>query len=69
MGPNGPRCDMCLKRVEEVHHLPLYVFGSEGVYLCHDCEMKVCEYIYGEAIAELHRRKNKVMKRKETNHV
>lgn len=30
---------------DEVRHLPIYVRGSEGIELCHDCEMLLVDFI------------------------
>jgi len=32
------------KELIQVRHISLYVFGSEGLYVCHDCEMKLVEF-------------------------
>lgn len=37
-------CDICNK-VKETRFIPLYVIGSEGTRLCHECEMIVVEFI------------------------
>ena len=37
-------CSICMK-YEDTRFFSLYVFGSEGIYLCHSCEMKVVEFI------------------------
>jgi ribosome-binding protein aMBF1 (putative translation factor) len=33
------RCTICGHTVTQTRHFDLYVIGSEGVNLCHDCEM------------------------------
>ena len=30
---------------KEVRHIPIYVIGSEGLVVCHDCEMKIVDFI------------------------
>ena len=37
-------CNICHQDAE-CRHLDLYVFGSEGVWLCHECEMLVNAFI------------------------
>lgn len=34
------RCLLC-GQIKEVRYIDLYVVGSEGLYVCHDCEMEV----------------------------
>ena len=38
------RCMICQQK-EETKHLPLYVCGSEGLDICHSCEMALVSYI------------------------
>ena len=38
-------CSVCHVSPIEVRHVNLYVFGSEGWYVCHECEMKVVAFI------------------------
>ncbi len=37
-------CQICGAE-EEIKFLPLYVSGSEGIDICHDCEMHIVEYL------------------------
>ncbi len=37
-------CMIC-KDDKETKHLPLYVIGSEGLNICHSCEMMLVHYI------------------------
>lgn len=37
-------CTSCLA-ITECKHLPLYIIGSEGCCVCHQCEMDVVNYI------------------------
>jgi hypothetical protein len=39
-------CMLCGEE-EGVRHIDLYVIGSEGLWVCHACEMKVVEYVRG----------------------
>lgn len=43
--PRKALCSMCLETKEKTTHFDLYISGSEGVRLCHDCEMLIVEYI------------------------
>ncbi|KKK57000.1 hypothetical protein LCGC14_3058880, partial [marine sediment metagenome] len=36
---------MICKDDKETKHLPLYVIGSEGLNICHSCEMMLVHYI------------------------
>ena len=38
------RCSICTK-TDECRHFEIYVFGSEGVWLCHRGELTVCQFI------------------------
>ena len=38
-------CMMCLKDKEKVRYIDLYIIGSEGLYICHDCEMEIVEFV------------------------
>lgn len=42
----GP-CRICRTKEEEVKHLPLYISGSEGLEICHGCEMVLIDIIIG----------------------
>ena len=37
-------CTIC-DRLKNVRYIDLYVIGSEGTRLCHECEMLVVEFI------------------------
>ena len=37
-------CMLCHSAPVEVRHINLYIIGSEGLYACHSCEMKVVEF-------------------------
>ena len=59
-------CDMCLGRFDRMRHIPLYVFGSEGITLCHDCEMELCKYVRDRAMDALRRKRDEhIAKRKD----
>lgn len=49
-------CDMCLE-TKETNYFDLYISGSEGTRLCHDCEMSVVEFIRENARAAFRKRK------------
>ena len=38
------QCTIC-NAITEVRHLPIYVFGSEGIEICHECEMGLVKYV------------------------
>lgn len=38
-------CMICREDNVEVRHIPLYVIGSEGLEVCHSCEMEIVEHI------------------------
>jgi len=40
-------CRVCGKEDKECRFLPLYIDGSEGMYICNACEMVVVELIRG----------------------
>lgn len=40
-------CKICNAESVECRNLDLYVTGSEGLTLCHDCEMALVNYIRG----------------------
>ena len=48
-------CDIC-DDVAETRYIDLFVTGSEGTRLCHDCEMLVVEFIREEQRAALRQR-------------
>jgi hypothetical protein len=62
----GGLCDMCLETKEKTTHFALYISGSEGANLCHDCEMLVVEFIRENARAALKRRRAAHVDRVET---
>ncbi len=37
-------CRICFIETK-LKHLPLYVSGSEGIDICHNCEMVLVEYL------------------------
>lgn len=39
------RCMICQMSKMEIKHLPLYVRGSEGLDICHFCEMILVEFV------------------------
>ena len=38
-------CMICGNTEKETRHIPLYVRGSEGLSVCHDCEMLIVEIV------------------------
>ena len=40
------RCGICTDEVE-VRHIAVYIIGSEGLDVCHECEMLIVNYIRG----------------------
>lgn len=38
------KCYMC-RETTEVRHKNLYVYGSEGIWVCIKCEIKILEFI------------------------
>lgn len=40
-------CMICLADSEPVRHINLYVIGSEGLDVCHHCEMQLVEHVRG----------------------
>ena len=55
---NRRLCYMC-HELEETGHLALYVSGSEGLRVCHECEMAIVKFCQEQAGAALRRRKRK----------
>ena len=39
------KCMMCLKDKEKIKYIDLYVIGSEGLHICHDCEMELVGFV------------------------
>lgn len=39
------RCTVCGRHLPDVRYLDLYVVGSEGLEICHDCEMDLVSHI------------------------
>lgn len=54
-------CDICREKTI-CRWFALFVNGSEGIYLCHKCEMLVVKFIREQAIAILKSRLNKKKK-------
>jgi hypothetical protein len=42
-----PWCSICEREEKELKHLPIYVTGSEGVDVCHACDMSLTEHVRG----------------------
>ena len=47
VGSSVGLCRICGKKHphEEIRNLNIYAFGSEGVNICHSCEMSVVEFL------------------------
>jgi len=56
------QCSVCNK-MEEVRHIPLYVFGSEGIFLCHKCEMNLVEYVRKTSMDFMRKRKEEYLRK------
>ena len=48
-------CTICDKE-RETKYIDLFVIGSEGTRLCHDCEMRVVEFIRSQMSVALQQR-------------
>lgn len=59
-------CMMCLKD-KEVRNIPLYIIGSEGLDICHDCEMDVVRYIRKRRTSSARVRKAEFLKKRRRN--
>jgi len=44
LAPLGLLCRACGAPAGEVRNINLYVIGSEGLNVCHDCEMQIVEF-------------------------
>lgn len=40
-------CDLCRQKSDEIIHLPLYVFGSEGIRVCLPCRIVLTKVAEG----------------------
>jgi len=52
-------CDIC-RGEGDVRYIDLYIYGSEGLRVCHDCEMEIVEFIrrlISRTLKEMIRRK------------
>ena len=49
------KCDMCLER-KEVRHIPLYVMGSEGIWICVKCDGKLRALVVDTRVNALRKR-------------
>ena len=59
------RCSVCRYTGTNVKHLEIYPFGSEGVDICLDCELAICEFITKRSAWALELRKHEYMMRKQ----
>jgi hypothetical protein len=44
VGSGDLLCRVCGAPVSDVRNINLYVIGSEGLNVCHDCEMQIVEF-------------------------
>jgi hypothetical protein len=44
VGSGTVLCRACGAPADEVRNINLYVIGSEGLNVCHDCEMQIVEF-------------------------
>jgi hypothetical protein len=58
-------CGICRKD-DECRHIPLYVFGSEGLWLCHNCEMRLVDHVRKEILEYQRARLDAALSRKIT---
>lgn len=56
------KCDMCRSEAL-VAHFDLFCFGSEGIGLCQDCRIVVCDFIIKKAMEALRHRRDEYMER------
>lgn len=56
-------CDMCLE-MKKTRYLDLYISGSEGTRLCHDCEMLLVRFIRDNARITFRKRKASFLTRR-----
>jgi len=52
-------CSIC-HGPKQCNHFSLYVFGSEGVWLCHECEMAVHKFIRDLSLEKMRERRDSV---------
>jgi len=50
------KCDLCWEK-RETRYIDLYPWGSEGLGVCHGCEMKLVKVCQEMALETLRRRK------------
>lgn len=55
---------MICHSIEETRHIPLYCFGSEGLDVCHSCEMKLVEFVRQLRSEEMKKKIKEVLARK-----
>jgi len=59
------RCMMCPNENITVKHFPLYTIGSEGTYLCHDCQLLVTDFVRMMMSHHMRIKRNEVLQRKQ----
>ena len=58
------KCSICAKPQSAVQHLPLPVFGSEGLDVCHNCLNEVCAAIHDMAMVNQRARRDAAVQAK-----
>ena len=56
-------CMICHNNKEETRYISLFVIGSEGLTVCHSCEMKIVNYVRELMSIELQKKKDEYLKR------
>ena len=64
MAEDDGLCMVC-HAIAPVRHIRLYVIGSEGLWICHRCEMMMVEFVRGLMRAEGEQRKQRVLAARE----
>jgi hypothetical protein len=63
MAENDRFCMVC-HAIAHVRHIPLYVVGSEGLWICHACDMMLVACVQGLMRALGEQRKQRVLAEK-----
>ena len=56
-------CMICHDNKKETRYISLFVIGSEGLMICHDCEMKIVNHVRELMSIELQKKKEEYLKR------
>lgn len=38
-------CTCCMEKKEDLKHLPIYLIGSEGIWICPSCDRLIRDFI------------------------